>query len=166
MDRSSSRRTAPHHELRQQLLRHGRPASWGDHGVQGFGKAWRWPDPGKNTHSERIDGYDPLAVVDAYERKKAIIASGNGPVLLDTLTYRFSGHSPSDASSYREAEVEEWQEIDSLITYAKRLKDVSGVLSESESDTDQAQVDDLILSAFKKAIDPDLVTARDSGQPR
>ena len=31
-------------------------------------------------------------------------------MLLDTLTYRFSGHSPSDASSYRDkSELSEWQ---------------------------------------------------------
>ncbi|HHY23746.1 MAG TPA: hypothetical protein GX527_05840, partial [Clostridiaceae bacterium] len=37
----------------------------------------------------------------AIKRKKEIIARKEGPVLLDTLTYRFTGHSPSDASSYR-----------------------------------------------------------------
>lgn len=109
-----------------------------------------------NMHSERVDGYNPLAVLDAYERKKAIISAGNGPVLLDTLTYRFSGHSPSDASSYREkAEVEEWQEIDSLVTYAEELLE-AGVISAKDSESGQAEVDDLILRAFKKAIDPDL----------
>ena len=52
-------------------------------------------------HAERVDGFNPLAVIDAIRRKKKILAEGRGPVLLDTLTYRFSGHSPSDASSYR-----------------------------------------------------------------
>jgi len=69
-------------------------------------------------HAERIDGYNPLAVADAFERKKAILAEGRGPVFLDTVTYRFSGHSPSDASSYRERdEVEAWQQQDSLIAF-------------------------------------------------
>jgi 2-oxoisovalerate dehydrogenase E1 component len=52
-------------------------------------------------HAERVDGYNPLAVIDAYKRKKKIIEDKRGPVLLDVLTYRYSGHSPSDASSYR-----------------------------------------------------------------
>ena len=40
-------------------------------------------------------------------------------MLLDTVTYRFSGHSPSDASSYREKdEVEAWQVVDPLVTFA------------------------------------------------
>ena len=48
--------------------------------------------------AERADGYNPLAVVDAIKRKKALIENGDGPVLLETITY-YSGHSPSDASS-------------------------------------------------------------------
>ena len=73
-------------------------------------------------HAERIDGYNPLAVIDAIERKRKVIAEGRGPVLLDTLTYRFSGHSPSDASAYRtKEEVEAWQRIDPLTTYAAQL---------------------------------------------
>ena len=45
-------------------------------------------------------------------RKKEILQRGEGPVLLDTMTYRFSGHSPSDASSYREkSEIEAWQPL-------------------------------------------------------
>ncbi len=110
----------------------------------------------ENMHSERVDGYDPLAVADAYERKKKVLAAGDGPVLLDTLTYRFSGHSPSDASSYREkAEIEEWQNIDSLITYADRLS-AAGLVTSAQLELGQEAVDSLILRAYKKAIDPDL----------
>src|SRR5690606_2684117 len=50
----------------------------------------------ENMHAERLDGYNPLAVADAIERKRAILLEGRGPVLLDTITYRISGHSPSD----------------------------------------------------------------------
>src|SRR6185369_6319909 len=76
----------------------------------------------EQMHAERVDGYNPLAVIDAIARKKKILAEKNGPVLLDTVTYRFSGHSPSDASSYREkAEVEAWQKQDSLLTFAQEL---------------------------------------------
>ena len=61
-------------------------------------------------HAERVDGYNPLAVIDAFMRKREIINEKRGPVLLDTLTYRISGHSPSDASSYRsKEEIEAWQ---------------------------------------------------------
>ncbi len=91
-------------------------------------------------HAERIDGYNPLAVADAIKRKKELLLSGKGPVLLDTITYRFSGHSPSDASSYRERdELELWRSQDSLVSFADYLKDnkhasqtdIDGAIAES-----------------------------------
>ena len=73
-------------------------------------------------HAERVDGYNPLAVIDAYKRKRTIIDEKRGPVLLDVLTYRFSGHSPSDASSYRsKEEVEAWQAQDCIMEYGHKL---------------------------------------------
>ena len=73
-------------------------------------------------HAERVDGYNPLAVIDAFKRKKEILSKKKGPVLLDTLTYRISGHSPSDASSYRsKEEIEAWQKEDSIISYGEKL---------------------------------------------
>ena len=48
-------------------------------------------------YAERVDGYNPLAVIDAYARKKDIIKQ-HGPALLDVVTYRISGHSPSDSA--------------------------------------------------------------------
>lgn len=73
-------------------------------------------------HAERVDGYSPLAVIDALERKRPLLESGRGPVLLDTITYRFSGHSPSDASSYRErAEMDLWREQDALLSFRDYL---------------------------------------------
>jgi 2-oxoisovalerate dehydrogenase E1 component len=73
-------------------------------------------------HAERVDGYNPLAVADAIERKRRVLDAGDGPVLLDCVTYRFSGHSPSDASSYRDAsEVKLWQQQDALNGYRDSL---------------------------------------------
>jgi 2-oxoisovalerate dehydrogenase E1 component len=107
----------------------------------------------QQMHAERIDGYNPLAVVDAIARKKKILESGDGPVLLDTVTYRFSGHSPSDASSYRDkAEVEAWQKVDPLLTFARDLISAN-VCTQSEIDDLKAQCDDIVFRAFKKAID-------------
>ncbi|MFO7922886.1 MAG: thiamine pyrophosphate-dependent enzyme [Bacteroidales bacterium] len=73
-------------------------------------------------HAERVDGYNPLAVIDAFKRKKQILEDKKGPVLLDTLTYRYSGHSPSDASSYRsKEELEAWMEVDSVKGFEDQL---------------------------------------------
>jgi 2-oxoisovalerate dehydrogenase E1 component len=73
-------------------------------------------------HAERVDGYNPLAVADAITRKRQVLEAGEGPVLLDVVTYRFSGHSPSDASSYRDAsEMKLWQAQDALLGYRDYL---------------------------------------------
>ena len=107
----------------------------------------------QQMHAERIDGYNPLAVVDAIARKKKILESGDGPVLLDTVTYRFSGHSPSDASSYREkAEVEAWQQVDPLKTFARDLV-AAKVCTQGEIDEIRARCDEIVFRAFRKAID-------------
>lgn len=107
-------------------------------------------------HAERIDGFNPLAVVDAIRRKKEILARGEGPVLLDTVTYRYGGHSPSDASSYRDKEeVEAWLKLDPIKMFAADLME-AGVCQQQEIDKLQAQVDEIILKAYKKAIDLDL----------
>ena len=76
----------------------------------------------EQMHSERVDGYNPLAVIDAIRRKKEILAQKKGPVLLDTLTYRTTGHSPSDASSYRtKEEIDMWFEGNSVNEYKNKL---------------------------------------------
>ncbi|MEW6358068.1 MAG: thiamine pyrophosphate-dependent enzyme [Planctomycetota bacterium] len=104
-------------------------------------------------HAERVDGFNPLAVIDAIRRKKEIIERGDGPVLLDTLTYRFCGHSPSDASSYREkSEVEAWQRVDPIITYANALVEAR-VCSQEDIERIKKEAGDIILKAYKKAID-------------
>jgi len=107
-------------------------------------------------HAERVDGYNPLAVIDAIRRKKEVIARGDGPVLLDTLTYRFSGHSPSDASSYRQKEeIDAWQEFDPLKTFAAMIIE-AGACTQADLDETQAWVDEIIFKAYKKAIDLDV----------
>ncbi|HYW82508.1 MAG TPA: thiamine pyrophosphate-dependent enzyme [Spirochaetia bacterium] len=76
----------------------------------------------EQMHAERVDGYNPLAVADAIERKKKILLEGRGPVLLDVVTYRYSGHSPSDASSYRtKEEVALWQDVDCIKSFGEYL---------------------------------------------
>jgi 2-oxoisovalerate dehydrogenase E1 component len=76
----------------------------------------------EQMHAERVDGYSPLAVADAIERKRKILLEGRGPVLLDVVTYRYSGHSPSDASSYRtKEEVALWQDVDCIKSFGEYL---------------------------------------------
>ena len=105
----------------------------------------------EQMHTERVNGYNPLAVIDAFERKKQILAEGRGPVLLDTITYRFSGHSPSDASSYRSAEeVQHWQAADALQAYRQRLID-GDVAGAEVLDEVQHAAAELVFEMFKLA---------------
>jgi len=76
----------------------------------------------EQMYAERVDGMNPLAVIDAIRCKKELVETGRAPVLLDTVTYRFTGHSPSDSGSYRtKEEVDAWMEQDSLIAYSGEL---------------------------------------------
>ena len=104
-------------------------------------------------HAERVDGYNPLAVIDAYRRKREVLAAKNGPVLLDVLTYRFSGHSPSDASSYRTVEeVDAWRKHDSIVAFGKELVKAK-IAKQSQLDEIRASVEDEITEILKLAID-------------
>ena len=107
-------------------------------------------------HAERVNGYDPLAVIDAVKRKKEILLEGRGPVLLDVVTYRTSGHSPSDASSYRtKEELDRWIAADAIPAYAKKL--VNGkIATQAELDKVQGGVEGLVFDMFKLAIDPEI----------
>ncbi len=104
-------------------------------------------------HAERIDGYNPLAVIDAYRRKKKILEEKRGPVLLDILTYRFSGHSPSDASSYRtKEEVEAWEAQDSIVWYGNELIK-AGIATEEALEKIKTEIKELITYTLKLSID-------------
>lgn len=107
-------------------------------------------------HAERVDGFNPLAVIDAYRRKMDIIKENKGPVLLDVLTYRFSGHSPSDSSSYRtKEEIAAWQDVDPMITYRKSLVE-AGVAADSDFEAILDQVKAELTQTLKIAIDDKL----------
>jgi 2-oxoisovalerate dehydrogenase E1 component len=107
----------------------------------------------EQMHAERVDGFNVMAVIDAIERKRTVLDRGEGPVLLDTLTYRFSGHSPSDSSSYREkAEIEAWQQVDPIITFADELVE-AGAATRGTIENVFAQTECRILKAYIKAVD-------------
>ncbi len=107
----------------------------------------------EQMHAERVDGFNVMAVIDAVERKKAVLERGDGPVLLDTVTYRFSGHSPSDASSYRDkAEIEAWKQVDPIVTYADQLVHV-GLAGRQQASEILNSAESLVVKAYLKATD-------------
>jgi len=107
----------------------------------------------EQMHAERIDGYNPLAVADAIARKKEILENGDGPVLMDTITYRYSGHSPSDQSSYREkTEIEAWQEHDPTVHFGKELVKAK-ICDDAKIEAILKNAEQLMTKALTKAID-------------
>lgn len=121
----------------------------------------------EQMHAERIDGYNPLAVIDAYKRKREILDKKQGPVLLDVLTYRFAGHSPSDASVYRtKEEVDMWMEQDSLIEYRKKLVSAK-IAGDTEFEEILKNSFDLVFKIYKMAIDETITPKMDlTANPR
>lgn len=104
-------------------------------------------------HAERIDGFNPLAVIDAMERKLELLRNGEGPVLLDTITYRYSGHSTSDQNAYRsKEEIEKWREYDPIITYRKALVD-AGVASDNKFEDILAETTERMTMICRHASD-------------
>jgi 2-oxoisovalerate dehydrogenase E1 component len=107
----------------------------------------------EQMHAERVNGYDPLAVIDAFRRKREVLEEGRGPVLLDTVTYRYSGHSPSDASSYRTAEeLRHWQAADSIEAYRARLVE-AGLAKAETLDEVRQNVQGTVFAMFCLAAD-------------
>lgn len=59
---------------------------------------------GYNIPGERVDGMDVLEVQAAAEQALSYVREGNGPYILEMMTYRFRGHSMSDPAKYRTKE--------------------------------------------------------------
>ena len=80
-----------------------------------------------------VDGNDMLEIINTVEEAVEFARKGNGPSLVEMKTYRWKGHSKSDAKKYRTREEEkEWKEKDCI----KRFKDVlieQSVLTEEEA---------------------------------
>ena len=105
-------------------------------------------------HAERVDGYNPLAVIDAMERKMELLHNGQGPVLLDTITYRLSGHSTSDQNAYRtKEEIEAWRAVDPIVTYRQALVE-AGVAPDSRFEEIMAETVDRMTNICRHAADP------------
>jgi acetoin:2,6-dichlorophenolindophenol oxidoreductase subunit alpha len=70
-----------------------------------------------------IDGNDADVVYRTAQTAFAKARAGDGPSLIECLTYRHSGHSRADPAKYRpEGELEKWKERDPVKIYRERLK--------------------------------------------
>src|SRR5438874_1056364 len=69
-----------------------------------------------------IDGNDADVVYEMARQTIGKARAGDGPSLVEALTYRHGGHSRGDPAKYRpEAEVREWLERDPVKRYRERL---------------------------------------------
>lgn len=100
-----------------------------------------------------VDGNDAAAVYRAVSEAKVRALAGDGPTLIESLTYRWKGHSKSDREAYRtREEVREWQKRDPIPRFA-------GVLG-----LPQDEIDTLWTEA-KARIDVAVAFARNSPEP-
>ena len=110
----------------------------------------------EQMHAERVDGFNPLAVIDCMKRKYKTLEKKDGPVLLDVLTYRYSGHSPSDSSTYRTPEeIKAWQDVDPLITYRQSIVD-AGIFTHEKAEELLESIKGQITEVLKLASNPDV----------
>jgi TPP-dependent pyruvate/acetoin dehydrogenase alpha subunit len=113
----------------------------------------------------QTDGNDYFAVREATSRAVDIARTGDGPVLLEALTYRLCGHSKSDACEYRPDEEEAaWSARDPLKLMAQRLI-ADGVASAEDVEAIQRQARADIEAAVEYARtspEPDPATVADN----
>jgi pyruvate dehydrogenase E1 component alpha subunit len=86
-----------------------------------------------------VDGNDVLAVYDAVMTAGEHARSGQGPSLVDCLSYRWRGHSKSDRNLYRTPqEIEEWKTKCPIRRYKKVLVDAAVMTNDEVEAIDQA----------------------------
>ena len=108
-------------------------------------------------HTERVDGYNIFAVIDAYKRKKQLLLDKQGPVFMETITYRHAGHATTDQNAYRtKEEMDLWMETqDSIACFRKGLED-EGIASADDMDAMKEEIKNRVTEIMIKATDLDL----------
>ena len=91
-----------------------------------------------------VDGMDPVKVAEEMEIAVARARKGEGPTFLEMKTYRYKGHSMSDAQKYRtKEEIAEYQKIDP-INQVKEVILSKKYATEAEIEAIDAKVKDLV----------------------
>lgn len=96
----------------------------------------------------RVDGMDVMAVYAEAKRAVDRARAGQGPSLIEVLTYRYKGHSRSDKQVYRtKQEVKEWQERDPIARFESWLIE-NGLLEREQADAIRREA----LRAIEEAV--------------
>lgn len=97
-----------------------------------------------------INGMDVTEVAESAARALRVVRSGDGPMLIEAKTYRYCGHSKSDARTYRTREEEgEWKLKDPLLDMERRL---SGLMDEREITGMKEEAEGLVEGAYERAL--------------
>jgi pyruvate dehydrogenase E1 component alpha subunit len=108
----------------------------------------------------RVDGMELLAVREATQKAIDHARAGNGPYFLESLTYRFRGHSMGDPERYRKPdEIRKWQTDDPIGRFEKVLKE-QGVPQDAIS-TQEREAEQTIAEAVKFAEESPLPPAEE-----
>lgn len=93
-----------------------------------------------------VDAMNPVKVAEALDEAIERARSGGGPTFLDLKTYRYRGHSMSDAQKYRtKDEVEEYQKIDPITQVKEEILD-----KKYASEDDIKEIDKRVKSRVKE----------------
>jgi pyruvate dehydrogenase E1 component alpha subunit len=104
---------------------------------------------------------DPVAMMEAVEEAVIRARKGQGPTFLEAKTYRYKGHSMSDAQHYRtKDEVSEYQKIDPINTTLEYIKK-NKFATEKEIEAIQKEVKTTIDDAIKFAEESPFPTEQD-----
>ena len=100
----------------------------------------------------RCDGNDAVATYETVRRAVARAAAGEGPTLVEMLTYRMGGHSTSDdPRAYRsDDEVDNWRKTDPLVRLRSYL-DTIGAFSEDEQTRLEQETKDELRACIEEA---------------
>jgi len=101
----------------------------------------------------QVDGMDVLAVYAATKQARERAINGEGPTLIETLTYRYGPHTMAgdDPTRYRTEEMDtEWERQDPLVRFRKYLE-AKGLWSEEEENKVIDQAKEEIKAAIKDA---------------
>jgi pyruvate dehydrogenase E1 component alpha subunit len=87
---------------------------------------------------QTVDGNDVLAVYRAVKTAVERARSGQGPSLIENVTYRWRGHSKSDRNLYRtQEEIDEWKRRDPIVRFKKVLEEAGAMTAEEMEAIDQ-----------------------------
>ncbi len=106
--------------------------------------------PSYGLPAEVVDGNDVVAVLNATATAAARARAGDGPTIIEALTYRQYGHSRADPAKYRpKEEVDAWLRRDPLTLLAERLR--GGGATEEAIRQRQRRAQELVAAAVEAA---------------